>query len=101
MIIELFELDQLKAYINTDNRGVILFAERGINQRTKHLDIRLKHLFDCSQRGEIEFCKVKSKYNVADMFTKFLKCTLYKNSINTWMQSCAKFRIPHIIRGRG
>ena len=72
MIIELFELDQLKAYINTDNRGVILFAERGINQRTKHLDIRLKHLIVL--KG-IELCKVKSKYNVADMFTKFLKCT--------------------------
>ena len=38
----IFELDQLKAYINTDNWGVIIFAEREINQRTKHLDIRLK-----------------------------------------------------------
>ena len=78
MIIELFELVSLKAYLNTDNRGVILFAERGINQRTKHLDIRLKHLFDCSQRNEIELCKVKSKYNVADIFTKFLKIGIFK-----------------------
>lgn len=38
--------EKINRTLYTDNTGVIKFAKRGVGQRTKHLDLRLKHLYD-------------------------------------------------------
>ena len=62
----------------TDNKGVIKFAIRGVGQRTKHLDLRLKLLYDLYSKKEIKISFVNSEFNVADLFTKFLNRTIFK-----------------------
>ena len=80
MINELLNIN-IKPTIFTDNKGVIKFAEKGINQRTKHLDIRLKHLFDCKNKNIINLERVISRNNLADIFTKFLNSSKFKKFI--------------------
>ena len=80
MIIEMFKRN-LNTVIYTDNKGVIEFAKDGIHQRTKHLDIRVKHLYDCYQKNIFEIKKVISRKNQADMLTKFLTNGKFKKLI--------------------
>jgi hypothetical protein len=41
--------------------------------RTRHYDIKLKFLFSCEQENAMQFSKVHTQENLADILTKFLK----------------------------
>lgn len=71
-IIEELSSSNAKINLYTDNTGVIKFAKRGVGQRTKHLDLRLKHLYDLYNKKMITIEYVNTSVNVTDIFTKFV-----------------------------
>ncbi|GJZ50839.1 retrovirus-related pol polyprotein from transposon TNT 1-94 [Tanacetum coccineum] len=61
-----------------DNKGAIDLSKNLIqHSRTKHIEIRHHFLRDNVQKGNISIEKVASEDNIADIFTKPLKCELF------------------------
>jgi len=59
---------------------------QSINPRTKHMDIRLHYVRELVKENKITLKYVKSQYNLADRFTKYLNGTSmekFRNSLLT------------------
>jgi hypothetical protein len=69
----------IESKLFSDNNGVIKFCKRGIGQRTKHLDLRLKLIYDHYNKKTIDVERVSSKENQADLFTKFVTKTDFQH----------------------
>nr|GEW82884.1 hypothetical protein [Tanacetum cinerariifolium] len=65
--------------IMCDNKGVIDLSKNPVQHfRTNHIEIRHHFLRDNVQKGNISIEKVASEDNIADIFTKPLKCKVFK-----------------------
>ncbi|GJX52809.1 retrovirus-related pol polyprotein from transposon TNT 1-94 [Tanacetum coccineum] len=61
-----------------DNKGAIDLSKNLVqHSRTKHIEIHHHFLRDNVQKGNISIEKVASKDNIADIFTKPLKCEVF------------------------
>jgi len=71
--------------VNIDNKAAIYNAKnQSINPRTKHMDIRLHYVRELVKENKIILKYVKSQYNLADGFTKYLNGTSmdkFRNSL--------------------
>ncbi|GJS50699.1 hypothetical protein Tco_0624061 [Tanacetum coccineum] len=64
--------------IMCDNKGAIDLSKNPVqHSRTKHIEIRHHFLRDNVQKGNISIEKVASEDNIADIFTKPLKCEVF------------------------
>jgi len=75
----LTELDYKIKYItaNVDNKATIYNSKnQSINPKTKHIDIRFHFVRKLIKENKIKLQYVKSEWNLADGFTKFLNNTL-------------------------
>ncbi|GJS19074.1 copia protein [Tanacetum coccineum] len=64
--------------IMCDNKGAIDLSKNPVqHSRTKHIEIRHHFLCDNVQKGNISIEKVASEDNIADIFTKPLKCEVF------------------------
>lgn len=60
-----------KSILNVDNQAAIDFVRSPIeSHRSKHIDVRLFFVRDLVYRDVFELCFVRSKSNLADVFTK-------------------------------
>ena len=66
-------------FLYTDNKGVNKFAIGGVCQKTKPLDLWLRMLFNLRQKKQIRIKYLNTKYNVADLFTKFVNKNILKS----------------------
>jgi hypothetical protein len=75
-----------KVPILCDNESAIRMADNPVeHSRTKHIDIRYHFLRDHQQRGDIEIAYVRTKEQLADIFTKPLDektFTKLRNELN-------------------
>ena len=56
-----------------DNQGALELIKSGqINDRTKHIDIRFRHICDREATGDIKSEHVPTEYQIADVMTKSL-----------------------------
>ncbi|GKE80357.1 hypothetical protein Tco_1550357 [Tanacetum coccineum] len=61
-----------------DNKGAIDLSKNPVqHSKTKHIEIRHHFLCDNVQKGNISIKKVESEDNIADIFTKPLKCEVF------------------------
>jgi len=71
--------------INIDNKAAIYNAKnQSINPKTKHMDIRVHYIRELIKDEKIKLKYVKSQYNLADEFTKYLNNTAmdkFRNSL--------------------
>jgi len=71
--------------INIDNKAAIYNAKnQSINPKTKHMDIRVHYIRELIKDEKIKLKYVKSQYNLADGFTKYLNNTAmdkFRNSL--------------------
>nr|GEX13031.1 copia protein [Tanacetum cinerariifolium] len=64
--------------IMCDNNGAIDLSKNPVQHtRTTHIEIRHHFLHDNVQKGDISIVKVASEDNIADIFTKPLKCEVF------------------------
>ncbi|GJX89667.1 hypothetical protein Tco_0341681 [Tanacetum coccineum] len=64
--------------IMCDNKGAIDLSKNPVqHSRSKHIEIRHHFLRDNVQKGNISIEKVASEDNIADIFTKPLKCKVF------------------------
>ncbi|GKD66837.1 retrovirus-related pol polyprotein from transposon TNT 1-94 [Tanacetum coccineum] len=64
--------------IMCDNKGTINLSKNPVqHSRTKYIEIRYHFLRDNVQKGNISIEKVASEDNIADIFTKPLKCEVF------------------------
>jgi len=73
--------------INVDNKAAIYNAKNhSINPKTKHMDIRVHYIRELINNRKIKLKYIKSQYNLADGFTKYLSSAQmdnFRNSILT------------------
>ena len=73
--------------INIDNKAAIFNAKnQSINPKTKHMDIRVHYIRELIRNNKIKLKYIKSQYNLADGFTKYLsngQMDNFRNSILT------------------
>ena len=65
-----------------DNTGCIQFSKNGFGRTTRYLPIRLYTLKELSDSLLFEIYRVRSKFNMADIFTKNLKFNDLKKFID-------------------
>nr|GEY81027.1 retrovirus-related Pol polyprotein from transposon TNT 1-94 [Tanacetum cinerariifolium] len=64
--------------IMCDNKGAIDLSKNSVqHSRAKHIEIYHHFLCDNIQKGNISIDKVASEDNIADIFTKSLKCKVF------------------------
>ena len=69
---------ELPIVIRVDNVGAIFMSgNTAISDRTKHVDIRYNYVREYIEDGFVKIIFVKTKDNVADMFTKNLPHDLH------------------------
>jgi hypothetical protein len=68
-----FGCEQSKIPLLCDNEGAIKLADNPVNHsRTKHIDIHRHFLRDHQAKGDIVVQHVRTKFQLADIFTKSL-----------------------------
>jgi len=71
--------------INIDNRAAIYNSKNEtINPKSRHIDLRYHKIRELIKEDKIDLKYIKSQYNIADGFTKYLNGTLtkkFKNSL--------------------
>lgn len=71
--------------INVDNKATIFISNNEtVNQRTKHIDVRFHYVRELIKTKRIKLTYIKSQYNLADGFTKYLnsvQMTKFRNDI--------------------
>lgn len=73
--------------INTDNKAAIYNCENEtINPRSKHIDIKFHHIRELIKQRKIKLNYIKSEFNLADGFTKYLNGTLMNNFRNNILE---------------
>lgn len=69
--------------VHCDSQSAIHLANhQAYHERTKHIDIRLHFIRDMVESKEIQIEKIASEDNPADMFTKSLPRSRFKNCLN-------------------
>jgi len=70
--------------INIDNKAAIFNAKnQSINPKTKHMDIRVHYIRELIRNNKIKLKYIKSQYNLADGFTKYLNNVQMDNIRNS------------------
>ena len=61
-----------------DNKGAVDLAENPLyHKRTKHIDIKYHSIRELVESGIVVICKIASKKNIADIFTKPVTKTIF------------------------
>jgi len=79
-----FGLNMKNIEINIDNKAAIFNAKnQSINPKTKHMDIRVHYIRELIRNNKIKLKYIKSQYNLADGFTKYLNNVQMDNIRNS------------------
>ena len=72
-------------HLHIDNRGALELIKSGqINDRTKHIETKFRHICDCEEAGDISGVHVATEDQMADIMTKSLgpeKFALFREMI--------------------
>jgi len=67
--------------IRVDNKSAIELAKNPVNhERNKHIDVHFHFIQEQVKEENVEFEHVESRAQAADMFTKLLLSSLFKNN---------------------
>ena len=72
MVLQMLQIEvKLPIVVRVDNIGAIFMAENvTTSNRTKHVDVRFRFVNEFVTDGFIDIIFVKTKENIADIFTK-------------------------------
>ena len=77
---------QLPIVVRVDNVGAIFMSENtSTSGRTKHVDIRYQYVNEMVMDGFLKIVFVKTKENVADVFTKNVTSEVYKTLAKSFL----------------
>ncbi len=78
--------------INIDNKAAIYNSiNETINQKSRHIDLRYHKIRELIKEGKIDLKYIKSQFNLADGFTKYLNGTLTKQFKNALLYKLREY----------
>jgi len=78
--------------INIDNKAAIYNSKNEtINPKSRHIDLRFHKIRELVKENKISLRYIKSQYNLADGFTKYLNGTLMKKFKNSLLTDFSKY----------
>ena len=77
---------KLPIVVRVDNMGAIFMSENTLTSgRTKHVDIRCWYVNEMVMDGFLKIVFVKTKENVADIFTNNVTSEVYKTLVKSFL----------------